>query len=158
MSELGNAIEQGLQRDGLREQPAPRYRVYFAYDSDACLDAPNGGPIPESEDQYLENPVRRQQPDGSWADITYAEYCAYEGNPDRHVVLVAYLQRHCPCCDSWKTIDDLYNIDCMDDSPELRPIRVWDGGERRVYYDPTDPKLTGYLRTIVEEMIANVQN
>ena len=125
-----------------------RYRV--EYDHDYRPESPVGGPLPESAEDYANNPIMRLvdptgDPGGPRRPATYAEYCAYEGNPDRHVVCAVLVDRQCPTCGGWKKgAASLWGIDFMDDSPEVDAI----GGP------PVDSPdaLPGYLAEVAREL------
>lgn len=134
--------------------PTVRYIVRFVADHDAVFEECNGESRPLTAKEYKENSYRAC-PDhpraGSavidtstnpptvgcaqcgrtdYRDISYPEYLAYYGNPDRHVYLgcIAEKQIVCPCCD--QPIDaeleeeSVWGIDVMDDSPELAAVTL----------------------------------
>lgn len=109
----------------------PALRVRVAYDEEGSQnqESPEGTPLPETEEQYLKNTVRRlidptdDPATGKRRELSYAEYCAYEGNPDRHVILEFSIERQCPCCESWTPTDQaLHGVDFMDDDPWLMRV------------------------------------
>jgi hypothetical protein len=46
--------------------------------------------------------------------VPFEEYMQFWGDPNRHVMLLALVQRVCPTCGQWETIDSLGNVDFMD--------------------------------------------
>ncbi len=126
------------------------FRVRVEYDEigAANQDSPTGGPLPESLENYRENPVYRlinPQADaqtGKRRKISYREYCEYEGNPDRHVILCFLIEEQCPTCEQWHyTKHSLSGVDFMDDSQYPAPsiytpdqVKTWseDDHGRRV--------------------------
>lgn len=133
----------------------PNLRVQWVYDHDGqnSQESPVGGNLPESETEYLKNPVT---PGGGPA-ISYAEYCEYYGNPDRHLVLACLLQRQCPCCETWKDVGSLWGIDFMDDSPEIQKLYVTslDHDHDQHYYSEAEAiALPGYPGEVARELIA----
>lgn len=122
-----------------------RYR--YVIDDDAEFEESNGEGRPLTEAEYVGNEYRAcpAHPHGGtkvisfgppqvqgcavcgnteYADIPYAEYLRYYGNPERHVYLGLVQETLCPCCVTWKVTDSLWNIDFMDDSPELAAVQV----------------------------------
>lgn len=149
----------------------PNYRIRFTYDPDASFEECNGEPRPLTELEYAANAYRacpRHPRAGSrtidatttpplvgcaicgeteYADIEYAEYRAYYGNPDRHVYVVADLQRQCDCCQVWSTVGSTGSIDLMDDAEELRQLDQW--------YTPDQiASLPGYLAEVARADLA----
>lgn len=142
-------------------------RIRFVLDEDAQFEECNGEARPLTAKEYAENvyrgcpnhprskwpPFRADDKGHAWcgecgtryADIPYAEYLAYHGNPERHVYLGYEMQEQCTCCSARKTVDSLWDIDMMDDAPELRAITL---GR---WYDLSAPEITGYFRTLVDE-------
>ncbi len=111
-----------------------QYRVRFVIDEDHHFEECNGEPRPLTAAEYAENVYRgctrhpRRHCDCSqeyWADISYEEYRAYYGNPDRHVYLGCVVDRLCAACGHWeKGIASVWGIDFMDDAPEYDAINV----------------------------------
>lgn len=149
-----------------------RHRVRFVLDEDAQFEECNGESRPLTADEYAGNeymgcPVHPRGFDGDksadttaegqlgqgvckcgrlYEPIPYTEYLAYYGNPDRHVYFGYEVQEQCSCCQAWQIIDSLWNIDMMDNSPELKTIK------RGVWYDLNAPEITGYFRTLVNDI------
>ena len=92
-------------------------RFVVDYDADARFEECNGEPRPLTAEEYKDAEYMK---DGM--PISYADYLAYHGNPDRHVYLFVRREDRCPCCDSWKAGDALYGIDFMDDDNEASYI------------------------------------
>lgn len=109
-------------------------RVRVEYDEIGATnqDSPTGGPLPESLENYLENPVHRlidpkaDPVKGERRRISYEEYCEYEGNPDRHVILTFSIEEKCPTCREWhRTEHSLSDVDFMDDNEYPSPDAVY---------------------------------
>ncbi len=105
-----------------------RVRVEYDHIGQANQDSPTGGELPESLDDYLANPISRlidPQADpakGERRTLSYQEYCEYEGNPDRHVILQFSIEEQCPACEEWHhTKHALHGVDFMDDSEFASP-------------------------------------
>jgi hypothetical protein len=128
-------------------------RIYFVYDDDYQHETPSGKPLPGTEVDYLcDGPYNR--PDGS--PLPYAEYVAYSGNPDRHIVLGAIVQTRCSCCKHWADAGSLWGIDLMDDDPALQGIHISTLNDRLpACYELVD--LTGYLAEIARDLCAEVR-
>jgi len=144
-----------------------KFRIRFVIDDDAQFEECNGESRPLTEAEYAENAYRAcpNHPRGSeapdrvengnawcgdcgtkYADVPYADYLDYQGNPDRHIYLGYEVQEQCVCCSTWTTTDSLWSIDMMDDSPELRVLSIG------VWYDLLAPEITGYFRNLVDEL------
>lgn len=95
------------------------YRVRFVYDQDAEFEECNGERRPLTESEYKEAGYQN-----NGVNVTYTEYLAYYGNPDRHVYLACIVDKQCACCDQWRTAESLWNIDMMDDDPSLQRITI----------------------------------
>ncbi len=95
------------------------FRVRFVIDEDASFEECNGKPRPLSEDEYAENYYMK---DGE--KVSYADYLDYQGNPDRHVYFGCIVEGQCACCDTWKTLESLWDIDVMDDDPAYRNLTL----------------------------------
>lgn len=149
--------------------PATPLRVRFLDDPDSecALHDPEGNPLPGPRETYERSPIHRLiNPDddpatGARRPITYEEYCEYEGDPDRQVVLGAILEAQCATCRTWHHAASLWGIDFMDDAPELRTI-AWgtfptgSGGIEAYAID--DARITGYLREVVDELVAEARD
>lgn len=120
------------------------YRVRFVIDDSAQFEESNGESRPLTEEEYKDNEYyKNDQP------IPYADYLKYYGNPDRHVYLGCELQKECPCCHKFNTVQSLWNIDCMDDNPEYLHVKLdhwYSLGE------VLDDSKFGYLRDVVQEL------
>lgn len=148
----------------LPTQPAEpmAYRVRFALDDLASFEECNGESRPLTEAEYAENQYMRLvdaagPADGPRVPVTYAEYLAYYGNPDRHVYVQLIVQRQCNACDSWSTVGSLGSIDLMDDDPALREVEIGDSGRRATYYAPAEVQAWGahYLKDCAIEELQN---
>lgn len=115
------------------------FRVRFVEDPDAAFEECNGEARPLTEAEYAENYYLK---DG--ARVSYEDYLAYYGNPERHVYLQCDVEKQCPCCQHWEYETGTGGIDFMDDDPELSQMDEW--------YTP-DQVLTlpGYLREVATE-------
>lgn len=123
------------------------YRVRFVIDDTARFEEYNGKSRPLTEDEYKGQEYRK---DGQ--DVPYAEYRRYYGNPDRHVYLGCELQKECTCCGTFKTVESLWNIDCMDDNPEFQHVQL------RHWYslgEVLDDVKLGYLREVARDLAAD---
>lgn len=121
------------------KQPA-LYRVRFIVDPDAQFEECNGEARPLTRAEYAENQYMQ---DGK--PVSYKQYRAYYGNPERHVYLQCEVQKGCPCCGSWTTVGGTGSIDFMDDSPEL------EGTLDRWIPEAEINELPGYLAEIARE-------
>jgi hypothetical protein len=115
-------------------------RVRFVLDEEAYFEESNGESRSLTEAEYAENqymgcPTHPREPgDGSgtcprcglqFAPLSYEEYLAYYGNPDRHVYLGCIVEQVCPTCgESAIHHDAVWGIDFMDDSRELHAITI----------------------------------
>jgi hypothetical protein len=128
------------------------YRIRFVIDPDGSFTECNGEPRPLTEEEYAGVQYMR---DGK--PVSYADYLAYYGNPDRHVYIGAMLERRCTCCGSWSDVDSLWNIDCMDDNEEVRILTHSDrtyGAVSQYYMLPTELNvIPGYLRDVTRELL-----
>lgn len=143
-------------------------RIRFVIDPDASFEECNGKGQPltreeyEREGYYMACPIHPR--DGVTTEgttlgktvcntcaheaerVPYKEYLAYYGNPERHVYLMAEVQRQCDACGAWHAAGGTGWIDFMDDSPEaqLAPESRW--------YTPAELQaIPGYLREIAEQ-------
>ena len=134
-----------------------KYRVRFVYDEDASFKECNGESRPLTEEEYAANYYNRSARPGETPTVTtsgpglvrvsYAEYLAYYGNPDRHVYIGALLDSLCPHCGVWKLgVESLWNIDCMDDNPEVQCIG-------QTYEQDRWDAIPGYLREVANELL-----
>lgn len=124
----------------------PTYRVRFVVDSEAQFEESNGESRPLTREEYANNEYNDKQGN----KIGYAEYLRYYGNAERHVYLGCELQKQCECCGLFKTVQSLWNIDCMDDNPEYLHAQLdhwYSFGEVKA-----DPKF-GYLGEIAKELV-----
>jgi len=128
------------------------------YDNDHTLEGCDGKPLPESPAVYAQNIARvpvgypevRPSADTSipYRDMTYEEYLAYYGDPDRHVVLGCQVEKECPCCGKWDHVQSLWGIDFMDDGEEWAAVTV----DRTLTPDEA-LKLPGYLAEVAGELL-----
>lgn len=119
------------------------YRVIFEFDPEGRFEACNGQPRPLTEEEYGEHQYFEYR-----MPIPYAQYLRYYGNPDRHVYLMACIERRCGCCGHWAATEHhLCGIDLMDDSPEYLQVELMQA------YDPCDP-LPGYLADVAADLFA----
>lgn len=122
----------------IRNGDTTRYCV--DYDDDGRFEECNGEHRPLTNDEYLDNEYYR---DGK--PLSYAEYCAYYGDPDRHIYLYVKRQDVCPHCDSWIDGDAVYGIDVMDDDKEASCIGIF-----------TLAQLPGHLHDVARDLDADV--
>lgn len=154
----------GCRRVGSAARGAARrledYRIRFRQDCvGSSIDGCDGKPLPEAPEVYAENQCLR--PDGT--PIPYDEYCDYYGNPDRHVLLMADVQRKCPCCGHWTDEDEggeplpsVGRIDLMDDSPDLYEIGSWYGPPWAKVAAVDAIRLPRYLAEIARELLGEI--
>jgi hypothetical protein len=116
------------------------YRIRFEYDPDAEFEESNGENRPLTEEEYR---GAEYMQDGK--PVSYTDYRAYYGNPDRHVYLGAIVEKRCSCCGTWKTDASLWRIDVMDDDPEAYVVGQTFELERL-------HAIPGYLRSIACEL------
>ena len=127
------------------------YTVRFQHDADHTLETPHGTPLPGTPEEYAGYEFMR---DGR--PVPYEEYCRTWGDPDRHVVLGAVLERHAPCCEHCghapapEHAASLWGIDFMDTDPEAfvpldRPLPV------------DSPEIVGYLREVVDDLVQEAE-
>lgn len=156
------------------------YRIRFEVDPDARFEECNGEARPLTREEYAEN-VYRGCPDhpqagtvalpigaagatdatplvgcricgrSDYRDLTYAEYRAYYGDPDRHVYVQSRVQRQCPCCEQWMDTGGTGRIDLMDDAPELRALDRWFAAD-------AIHQLPGYLREVAEQDVEEARH
>lgn len=119
------------------------YRVKFVEDVDARFEESNGEPRPLTAAEYKGSEYQK-----NGRNVSHAEYLLYYGNPERHVYLGCILQRQCERCEVFKTVQSLWNIDCMDDNVEYVRVTL------DKWYAPDDPHITGYLLDVTKELIA----
>jgi hypothetical protein len=144
-------------------EPAPMaYRLRYAIDDLASFEECNGEGRPLTEAEYAENQYMRLvdpagASDGPRVPVTYAEYLAYYGNPDRHVYVELQVQQQCNACDGWHTVGSLGNIDLMDDDPALREVEIGESSRRGKWYTPADVQQWGahYLKDCAIEELQN---
>ena len=86
-------------------------------------------------EEYAENQYMR---DGQ--PISYAEYLAYYGNPERHVYLMSEVEKACRCCHTYSYAGGTGYIDFMNDDPALAEVGIW--------YTPAEAERLGHLREI----------
>lgn len=133
------------------------YRIRFRHDPFATVAGCDGKPLPEAEDVYAENPHM----DGD-RKIPHAEYLTYYGDPDRHVMIMADVERQCPCCRRWTDEDEagealpsLCGIDFMDDNPEIDALTDLYGRGTRVAAEDA-MRLPGYLADVARELLGEI--
>ncbi len=114
-------------------------RYIIDYDPDAQFEECNGEARPLTETEYAENYYNDKQGNR----VSYADYLAYQGNPDRHVYLEIIREDKCPCCGSWVSGGSLCRIDFMDDDKEAGMIGTF-----------TLDQLLGYLKEVAEDLDA----
>jgi hypothetical protein len=131
----------------LEDRQMTTYRIKFTIDQDAQFEESNGEARPLTETEYADAEYNRE--DGSV--VPYAEYLTYYGNPDRHVYLGVIVERQCECCHAWAVASSLWDIDFMDDSPELASITLdaW-------MDEATARALPGYAGDIVGEQLGDL--
>jgi hypothetical protein len=135
---------------------ADHYRIRFVIDPDARFEECNGEPRPLTEEEYRGYEYMR---DG--VPVTYADYLRYQGNPERHVYIGAVLEHRCHCCGNWQDVDSLWNIDFMDDSPEVAVLTThatvsgFGGTLCSQYYTlPVElDAIPGYLREVAMDLL-----
>jgi hypothetical protein len=122
------------------------YRFTVQYDDDpmSSLHDPEGNPLPGPREIYEANPITDKG-----RTVPYEEYCDYFGNPNHHVVLGVTIEQECNM-GHWHEIDALWDIDLMDDSPEVLAVNI-----NRGYARATD--LPGYLREVAEQLEEEAQ-
>ena len=81
--------------------------------------------------------------------VSFTEYMKYWGNPDRHVVLLATVERGCDHCGSWVFMSSVGGIDFMDDGGD------WETGTFQE--DELDNLPKGYLKELAKELIDEVR-
>ena len=130
----------------------PRYRFRVELDEDFVPEGCDGKPLPESPEQYAQNPhhalinLDDDPQTGARRVMPYEEYAGYYGNPDRHVGLSVYLDVLCPHCKHWdRGVQSLHGIDIMDDNPEALAV-----GTSATRAD----QLPGYLAEVARELLA----
>jgi len=115
--------------------------------------------LPGTEEEYAEAPISDTSVTPH-REIPYDEYCDYYGNPDRHVVLGAILEKAipaCACCGHKarvETVGSVWGIDVMDDDPALTQINIGEIGLRASgsRYALDDANLAGCLKDVAEEL------
>lgn len=138
----------------------PQYRVRVDYETEPDLHTPEGEALPGSEAAYLANPyrvpadyprVRPRPEDGGvgYRDMTWEEYLAYYGDPNRHTVVAVSVQQQCPHCGEWKDAGALYNIDMMDDDRELDRVAM---GQWEPVHVGIDQR-RGHLADVAKELL-----
>jgi hypothetical protein len=149
-----------------------RYRVYFTEDHDSKFEESNGEPRPFTEAEYANNQYRgcpdhwraghdvTSTPNVSacsdcgrlstdWADVPYAEYLAYYGNPAKHRYVGVVVEVQSGIKD-WTVKASLWSIDFMIDNPEWRAIR----GRLDTKLTPDEATtLPGYLADVAREQL-----
>lgn len=150
------------------------YRVKFVNDANAKFEECNGSSEPLTKAEYAENsyrgcpnhprskvPPSRVEHGRAWcgeceteyADIPYAEYLAYYGNPERHIYLGMVIEEQCHCCQSWTVKTSLWGISFMDDSIEWLTVRLYH------YYPSAEAiRLPGELGSVANILLAEVMN
>ena len=110
-------------------------RFVIDYD-DARFEECNGEPRPLTEEEYRGNEYQKDS-----QIVSYVDYRAYYGNPDRHVYLYVRREDKCPCCGSWRKGAAVYGIDFMDDDKDATYIGTFALGQ-----------LPGYLRDVAADL------
>lgn len=95
-------------------------RVKFMRDPEGKFVEYNGEERPLTAEEYRECPY--YCPGG--AVVSYKDYLAYYGNPERHVYLTCVIEEQCEACGTWRVSDSLGWIDLMDDDSALRMIEL----------------------------------
>ena len=113
-----------------------KIRYIVDYDDEAVFEECNGESRPLTEDEYAKNQYIE---DGE--PISYPDYLAYYGNPDRHVYLYVRREDKCPHCSIWQAGGALYRIDFMDDGKEASYIGTY-----------TLDQLPEYLREVASDL------
>lgn len=121
-----------------------RYHIQIDdyYEHDEC----DGGPMPMTPERYAGNEYYK---DDGKTMVPYDEYVNYQGNPDRHVVLIVTREDECPCCGEWVEGGSLCGIDFMDDNEEAN-FGGWPGNKRW-----TLDQLKGYLVEVAKDLEPN---
>lgn len=156
-----------------------RYRVRFVYDDQASFEESNGEPRPLTEEEYQDNQYMGcpDHPRGyqgtkandtsdagrgtcacgkAYAPIPYDEYRAYYGNPEKHVYLGCIVEAKCNACDIFRTVEALWNIDCMIDDRDLHSVTIstLDQPTKSGYLSEDEArKLAGYLGEVARELL-----
>lgn len=128
------------------------YTVRFERDEYATLETPHGTPLPGTAEEYAGHEIMEHG-----RAVPYEEYCRTWGNPDRHVVLEAVLERHAPCCETCghaprpEVVEILGHVDFMDTDPEAAvplgtPLAV------------DSPEIVGYLREVVDDLVREAES
>lgn len=134
------------------------YRIRIVPDPDGILETPDGEPLPGSRETYDQSPIYRLiDPEadprtGARRRISYEEYCQVEGNPDRHVVVGVMIEQRCQCCQQWRDVASLWNIDLYDTDPDAGYVREQPYTLAEVATWPS--RL--YLRDVVADLLAEV--
>lgn len=161
---------------------AEALRVRFVIDPEASFEESNGESRPLTEAEYAESPYcacpdhpragtqvldiggdGRPQVQGcavcqrtDYRDISYQEYRAYYGNPLAHIYVGVIVERRCPCCGIWTTVESLWHIDLMEDDKGLERVQLGQVDERvRAHYlTPEQARaLPGYLSEVAGELL-----
>lgn len=122
------------------------YQVKFTDDEDAALENPHGSPLPGPREEYEGHEVYQHG-----VPISYETYCRTSGDPDNHRVLGVRVRRICACCGQGDPRHEaaLWNVDTLIGDPEARvPLDVWLSAD--------DPQIIGYLRQVVDALIADL--
>jgi hypothetical protein len=156
--------------------------VRFVYDPDSSFEECNGEARPLTEAEYAENSYRgcpdhpragSRVIDASispnivgcavcgrrdYAEISYAEYLAYYGNPEKHVYLGCIVEAQCPCCSAWTAEgSSLWGIDMMTDDPALHRVAIGTLRDRVAQGEWLTPAealaLPGYLAEVARELL-----
>lgn len=147
------------------------FRVKFVIDDQASFEECNGEARPltaeeyEKEGVYMACPNHPRGPKGddtavngvgtcarcgsTYTPVPYDEYLAYYGNPDRHIYLGCIVEKQCPCCEAWSSVQSLWHIDFMDDD------RAYVDTQIEHWYTPAQAKaLPDYVGTIANELLS----
>lgn len=85
---------------------------------------------------------------GERKHVPFDDYMTYWGNPERHVMLMALVEKECEHCGSWTVVGSLGNIDFMDDQP-------WETG---TFSEDEAVKLRGYQGECSKELLDEARN
>ena len=131
------------------------HRVRVVLDEDYSHETPDGKPLPGTAEEYAKNPImylvdpNADPATGARREATYAEYCAYEGNPFRHIVVGVIVERACPTCGKYEPVGSLWGIDFLDQDAEVQSLSL-----PAEYDETTGRALPGSLGEIVRELLA----
>ncbi len=115
------------------------YRVRIDVDEESEPRGVDDHPLPEPERVYDQNPCLDRQ----GRELSYKEYCAYYGDPERHIMLWVAVEHQCAHCGESRVVESLSGIDLMEDDP-------WTVG---VFAADLAVKLGGYLGQVCRELL-----